>query len=130
LIYLILLTGGSIASTLASILPSAYFEPGLVALREVALGTVERVSSMLIHIAWGVLCILAAVTGKKRFLAIALPMGLVDALVPFSGLVSLVLFEAIVFAISVACLGIALIALRSAIPKVSPLDSNKIAVTG
>jgi len=129
-IYLILSSGGSIASTVASDLPSAYFAAAPVAAGGVALGTIERISSMLIHIAWGVLCVLTAISGKKRFLAVALPMGLVDAIVPFSGLIGLILFEAIVFAISVACLGIALVALRTVKSKVSPPDTGGFAKTG
>ena len=79
---------------------------------------------MLIHIAWGVLCILTAVTGRKRFVAVALPMGLVDALVPFSGQVSLVTFEAIIFTISIVCFGIALVALKTIAPKASPAEDR------
>jgi hypothetical protein len=70
------------------------------ALGLVTMGTVERLSSAMIHIAWGYLCIMAVVYRNKKLLLIALPMGLVDFLVPFaSG--SLVLFEVAVFALAV-----------------------------
>jgi hypothetical protein len=121
-LYLILSTGGSLAAIVTSRLPAAYFLPSDVALRDVALGTLERVSSMLIHVAWGALSVLAATTGSPRFLAIALAMGLVDALVPFSGLVSLGVLEALVFTVSLLCVVIAWLALRSASPAPSPPD--------
>jgi hypothetical protein len=112
-IYLVLSMGGSLAATVASQLPSAYFASGTVALQNVALGTLERVSSMMVHVAWGLLCVLSAATGKKRFLAVALPMGLIDAAVPFAGQVSTEVFEAALFSVSLVCMGVAWRALRS-----------------
>jgi hypothetical protein len=50
----------------------------------VALGTVERISSILIHFAWGYLCFMAAFFHKKRLFLIALPMCIIDFLVPFA----------------------------------------------
>ena len=105
--------GGSLAATVASQLPSGYFAPGGVALQSVALGTLERVSSMMAHTAWGVLCVLSAVSRRKRFLAAALPMGLIDAAVPFAGQVGAEAFEAIVFLVSLAFVAVAWLALRS-----------------
>ena len=71
------------------------------ALGSVALGTLERISSILFHFSWGYLCVLAAVYKKKRLFLIALPMGFVDFLVPFATPGNLMLFEAAVFTLSV-----------------------------
>jgi ribosomal protein S27AE len=72
----------------------------------VALGTLERVSSILAHFSWGVLAVVAAFSKKTKYLAAALPMGFVDFLVPFASSMSLVTFEAIVFAWGAACLAV------------------------
>jgi hypothetical protein len=72
------------------------------ALGSVAIGTLERISSIMLHFAWGYLCILAAVYKKKRLFLIALPMGFVDFLVPFATPGNIILFEGTVFALAVA----------------------------
>lgn len=102
IIYLIIAGGGSEAATVYSqILASqpSLFQSSASLLPMVFIGTLERVSSMLAHIAWGMLCVFSAVTGRKRYLVYALPMGLLDALVPFASL-NLNLFEAVVFVLS------------------------------
>ena len=53
------------------------------------------------HFAWGYLCLMAAYFHKKKLFLIALPMGLVDFLVPFASTIGIVLFEAVVFALAV-----------------------------
>ena len=63
---------------------------------------------MLLHFSWGYLVLLSAYCHKKRYLLIALPMGLVDALVPFAKVLTLPGFEALVFAISLLALYVAL----------------------
>ncbi len=77
------------------------FEPASQALRSVAIGTIERISSILFHFAWGYLCVMAVVYHKKRLFLIALPMGFVDFLVPFTLPNDIIVFEAIVFTLSV-----------------------------
>jgi len=77
-----------------------FFAPASQAFVSVAYGTLERVSSILIHSAWGYLCFVAAYLHKKRLFLIALPMGLVDFLVPFAENLGIPLFETIVFALS------------------------------
>jgi hypothetical protein len=57
-------------------------------------------SSIIIHLAWGYLCFMAAYYHRRRLLLIALPMGFIDFLVPFAQN-AIVLFEAVVFALSV-----------------------------
>jgi len=80
--------------------------PGLFAsasqaLPSIALGIVERTSSTLFHVAWGYLCVMAAVYKKKRLFLIALPMGFVDFLVPLTISEHIVLFESVVLGLAV-----------------------------
>ena len=113
--YVILSTNSSLAQTVYDILNKnspGLFDPARQALSSVALGTVERISSILIHFAWGFLCVMAAVYRKKRLLLVAMPMGMVDFLVPLATSIGLVRFEALVFAISAVSLLAALVAVR------------------
>jgi hypothetical protein len=113
--YAILSTNSPLAQTVYDLLNKnspGLFNPVPQAFASVALGTVERVSSILIHLAWGYLCLMAAVYGRKRLLLLALPMGLVDFLVPFATAIGLVRFEVLVFVISVVSLLVALRAVR------------------
>ena len=125
-LYLILLTPSTIASAvyqqLQSNSPALFLPPGSL-LPSVLLGALERVSSELAHIAWGVLVVLSAVTGRKRYLAFALPMGLIDALVPF-GSYNIDLFETVVFLLSVGFLGIAAWSYASERKAVSQREAN------
>lgn len=100
--YVILSMGGSLAeltynqlSTNAPVL----FSPNLQALGLVGLGIFERISSTLIHVAWGYLCFMAALYHRRKLFLIALPMGLIDFLVPFAQS-DLVLFEVAVFGLA------------------------------
>ena len=77
------------------------FAPASQALNSIALGTIERISSIMIHTAWGYLCLMAACLNKKRLFLIALPIGFVDFLVPFASSMGIVVFEASIFALSV-----------------------------
>ena len=111
--YAILSSGSSslgqlVYNALLSSQPSL-FDPPLEALRLAGLAVLERISSMLLHISWGWLTLLAAFYGRPRYLAVALPMGLIDALVPFANDIGIVAFEAIIFVISAIALGAAIL---------------------
>ncbi len=85
--------------------------PGLFASNQEALGLVgiavfERVSSIIIHFAWGYLCFMAAYHHKSRLFLIALPMGLVDFFVPFAASAP-IMFEVLFFALAVVSLAVA-----------------------
>ena len=80
---------------------SGLLDPAGLALGLVSLGIMERISSILLHSAWGYLCFVAALSHKVRFLLVALPMGFVDFLVPFAPALNLPVYEAIVMAIAV-----------------------------
>jgi hypothetical protein len=82
------------------------FAPASEALRSVALGISERTSSILIHLAWGYLCFMAAYYHRRRLFLIALPMGFIDFLVPFAQN-AIVAYEAAIFALSIISLLVA-----------------------
>ena len=107
--YFLISGGGSVGEliygTLAESAP-ALFSSNAEALSFVALGTVERISSAMLHIAWGYLCFMAVVHKNKKLFLIALPMGLVDFLVPFAGN-SMILFEVVIFLLASASLFVA-----------------------
>lgn len=109
--YVVLSANTPIAQTLYDqLIKSApgLFSPPSQALGTIALGVVERVSSILLHFSWGYLCVVAAYFHKKRYFALALPMGFVDFLVPFVHSLGLIVFEALIFALSVAFAAVAL----------------------
>jgi hypothetical protein len=121
-IYLLLQTTSPIATTvynqLQSSAPSLFQPPGAL-LPGVLLGTLERISSMMGHIAWGILVVLSAATGKKRYLAFALPMGLIDALVPWAP-ENIYIFEGGFFLLSLGFLALAAWSLSRAQTTVEP----------
>ena len=80
------------------------FSAPLEAIPIVAWGTLERVSSLLAHFSWGYLCVKSAYLHKKKFLALALPMGMVDFLVAYVRVLTIPIFECIVFVLGVICL--------------------------
>jgi len=108
-IYAILSNGGALADTVYTQLMEAQpelFASTAAALGLVGLGVLERISSLLIHVAWGYLCFMAVLYRKKILFAIALPMGMIDFLVPFAG-ENIILFEAVIFALAVASVFVA-----------------------
>jgi hypothetical protein len=105
--YAILSTDTSLAKTVYDLLIKSspgLFDPIPQALASVALGTVERFASIMIHLSWGYLCVMAAAYGKKRLILVAMPMGMVDSLVPFATSMGLVRFEALVFTLGAVSL--------------------------
>jgi hypothetical protein len=113
--YAILSQNTQIAQTVYNALmknASGLFSPASQAIPSVAFGILERVSSIFIHFSWGYLCVAAAYFHKKRYLALALPMGLVDFFVPYASTLGLAGFEALIFALSVLSLIAALYVMR------------------
>jgi hypothetical protein len=110
--YAILSSGSSslsqlIYNTLSKNSPGLFYGP-VQALPAIGLGILERVSSLLVHFAWGYLCILAVTFRRKIFFLLALPMGMIDFFVPFSNSVGTAYFELLIFVISLLCLATAL----------------------
>jgi uncharacterized membrane protein YhfC len=90
---------------------SGLFASAPTVLSSVAVGIFERVSSIVIHFAWGYLCLMAVVYRKKWLFLITLPMGFIDFLAPFAQN-SLVLFEAVVFVLSLISVSVACYAVK------------------
>ena len=106
--YAVLSTGTNSVSELVynALLKSSpgLFLPPSQALPDIGFAILERVSSLFAHLAWGALVVLAVVYRRKILLAIALPMGLIDFLVPFAGTLGTAAFELLIFVISVGFL--------------------------
>lgn len=96
----------SVYQTIVSSDPGLFLSPQQLA-GPIALATLERISSFLVHLAWGYLCVLGAALRKPVYLAIALPMGLIDALVPLAQEIPTWEFEGIIFAFSLFSFAIA-----------------------
>jgi len=125
-IYAALAIGGPTAEEVYSILVVArpdLFYPAMQALTLVGYALLERVSSLLFHFSWGYLCLLAACTARKRYLLLALPMGLVDFSVPFAGILGTVAFEVLIFLLGLGCLGLVLLATKDLHQKFSARPS-------
>lgn len=113
--YAILSTSSSLSQMVYQVLSTdspGLFDSAPQALAAVALGTIERLSSIMVHLAWGYLCVMAAVYGDRRLLLVAMPMGMIDFLVPFATSIGLVGFEALVFTLSAFSLFVAWRAVR------------------
>lgn len=103
-IYAILSANTSLAVTIYDQLfasQPALFNQSPSILPLIGWGTLERVSSLLFHFAWGYLCMMSAVFHKKQLLIFALPMGLIDALVPFAGVMGLEIFELLILGLGI-----------------------------
>lgn len=118
--YFILSNGGSLATTVYGQLNAnapSLFASNAEALGLVGIGVLERISSLLVHVAWGYLCVMAVIYHKKVLFAIALPMGLIDFLVPFA-FANVLLFEAVVFTLAIVCVLVAWYATKKLIKTV------------
>ena len=107
--------GGAAAESLYVLLSKSQpqlFAPPLEALQIVGWGVLERISSLMAHLSWGYLCLRSAVSRRKDYLLLALPMGLIDFLVPFAGTMPLALFEILVFMLAAFCVLAAVYATR------------------
>lgn len=103
--------GSGIAQTLYPILSKdapGLFLPPAGALPLVAYAVLERASSVMAHLAWGTLAMVAAVRRRWIYLAVAVPIGFIDFLVPFSASLGLGVFESIVFLVAAVGLTVAL----------------------
>lgn len=103
---------GVVRSALISAQPSLFEPTSASSLLTIGLSALERLSSLLAHLSWGILVVLAATRRKLIYFAIAFPMGLIDALVPYAGSIGLVKFELILFALTVLFIFIAILAER------------------
>ncbi len=91
----------------------ALFDQSLGVLPLIGWGILERVSSLLFHFAWGYLCVMAAVFHKKQLLLLALPMGLIDALVPFAGTIGLETFELLILGLGALSVAVTIVSTKN-----------------
>jgi hypothetical protein len=118
-LYAVLSVPGSAAAQAAYALlskssPGLFYGPAQ-ALPLIGLSLLERASSLIAHLSWGVLAVLAAALGRRKYLAAAFPLGfIVDFLVPFAGVMGLGVFEFTLFAVSLAFLVVTLAIARGA----------------
>ena len=92
--------GGVAAESLYSLLSTSQpqlFYPPLEALQAVGWGLLERISSLMVHLSWGYLCLKSAASRKNTYFLLALPMGMVDFFVPFVQILTVPVFELVVF---------------------------------
>jgi hypothetical protein len=104
--YITMAQGGAAAEGLYSLLSKSQpqlFAPPLEGLQLIGWSILERISSMMAHLAWGYLCLKSAITHEKAYFLLALPMGMIDFLVPYAGTMSIPLFEIIVFMLATFC---------------------------
>jgi len=69
--------------------------------------------------------VLAAVFRRKKYLFLALPMGLVDALVPFADTIGLVKFELLIFGLSVITVIIAMVTTKKLYKLHTPISNTE-----
>lgn len=104
-------SGGPMADYLYNILsktqPQLFYSP-IEAFPLVGWGILERVSSLLVHLSWGYLCVRSAYDHRRNYLLLALPMGMIDMLVPFVQLLTVPIFECVIFVLGVLCLIVSL----------------------
>jgi hypothetical protein len=113
--YAILSSNTSVASTLFAQLSStqpSLFYPSSQALPLVGFGVLERISSLLIHFSWGYLCVVATCFHKKQYFLLALPMGLIDFFTPFAQMLTLPVFESLIFGLSLVALIVTILSTR------------------
>ena len=111
IIYITFAIGGPTAEALHAQVVNAnpdLFAPPAQAITMIVYGLLERVSSLIFHFAWGLLCLLSAVTRKRMYFEVALPMGLVDFLVPFAKILTIPVFEIGIFILAVLSLQLSL----------------------
>ncbi len=110
--YLAIAYGGpAVSQTISNEIMKAQpslFSSTISALPSIGFSILERTSSLLAHFAWGFLVIVSITRKKPVYFFTALPMGLMDALVPFAGTLGIPIFEATVFLLSLLFLSIAL----------------------
>ena len=120
LVYYVTLSdpNSSLAQTLYPLLVKA--EPSLFysttqALPVIGYGILERITSLIGHFSWGYLAVLSATSGRRRYLAVAMPIGfIIDFMVPFQHQLGTGLFEMLIFVVSIVGLLAALRVARSA----------------
>jgi hypothetical protein len=113
--YALIMQGGGLARTVYDAINRAQpslFDPPLKALPLMGFPFLERITSAMFHFCWGYLCVIAAIFGKRRYFFMALPMGLLDFLVPFAPTLGVVAFEILIFVLGIGTLALTLFVTR------------------
>ncbi|MHB8566526.1 MAG: YhfC family glutamic-type intramembrane protease [Nitrososphaerales archaeon] len=119
--YTILAVGGNskIAETVYNALntsePQLFYSP-LQSLPFICYAILERVTSLLFHFCWGLLCLLAAYYNRRRLFLFALPLGLLDFFVPYEPVLGIASFELLIFVLGLCALVLTLIVTRDIYP--------------
>jgi len=101
-LYYVMLPGSpQLYSMLYAEAPSLFL-PLSAALPLIGFAVIERISSLLLHLSWGYLTVMAVFTGRRRYVAFGMVMGFADFIVPFEQSLGIAAFEAILFAIALA----------------------------
>jgi hypothetical protein len=114
--YFIIAAGGGLALTVYDAVNKAQpslFDSPIKVLPLLGFPFLERLTSAIFHFCWGYLCVLAAVFSKRKYLFLALPMGLLDFLVPFAPSLGTVSFEILIFLLAIGALAITLFVTRN-----------------
>lgn len=124
--YLIIATGPASLATyihdqLVTASPALFYGT-FSALHIIGYSVLERISSLILHFSWGFLVVTSVTTKRPAYLALAMPFGFVDALVPYAAVMGIPLFEATVFVLAIIILAIALTA-RKKLEK-GPADNS------
>ena len=104
--YITMAQGAAAAQSLYGFLSKSQpqlFTPPPEGLQFIGWGILERISSLMAHLSWGYLCLKSVVSGKRGYFLLALPMGLIDFLVPFAGTMPVSLFEITMFMLAAFC---------------------------
>lgn len=114
--FMVLSQGGQSAESMYGLLSSTQpqlFYPPQSALSFIGWGLLERISSLMVHLSWGYLCVKSVAQHKREYLLLALPMGFIDFLVPFLQILTLPIFEIVVFMLASICVFMSVYATRS-----------------
>ena len=104
--FIALSQGGQPAQSMYTLLSTTQpqlFYPPQSALLLIGWGLLERISSLMVHLSWGYLCVKSAALHRIEYFLLALPMGLIDFLVPFVQILTIPLFEIVVFMLAAVC---------------------------
>ena len=125
IIYFVTLSGSGAAAdqlynNLSSTASALFLSPG-EAFPLIGYAILERVSSLMVHLSWGYLCVLSVISGRRWLFLAALPMGLIDFFIVFAPQLGTGVFEALIFAIGILCVGASVLLGRRLTPRVDKL---------
>jgi hypothetical protein len=103
----------------------SYFSPPATVLPMIGYSFMERVTSVLFHLSWGYLCLFSVYFHKRKYFLIALPMGLLDFIVPFEQRLSLPAFEVLVLVLGICAITLTWFVTRKQRREILLVQQNK-----